>query len=248
MKTKQIVSFLAVTAVALAIHAAEPLATVADAVKALKDKANYSWSTTSEMANSQFPAMTTKGQTEKEGFTFLSSEGPNGEIQAVKKGTNGVVKTDDGWQTAAELRAAGGQGGGPGRGFSGRLLNAAAPADDAEELLKGVTELKAGDDGLFTGDLTEQAAKDRASFFGRRRGGQGGQGGGGFTPPEPKDAKGSVKFWVKDGVLSKLELHTTAKITFQGEERDIDRTTTTSISDIGSTKVEVPDDAKKKLP
>jgi hypothetical protein len=243
MNTKQIVSLLAVTALALSVRAAEPQATVADAVKALKDKANYSWSTTSEMANSQFPAMTTKAKTEKDGFTFLSSEGPNGEIQAVKKGTNGVVKTDDGWQTAAELRA-GGQGG-PGRGFSGRLLTSLAPAEDAEELLKGVKELKAGDDGIFTADLTEQAAKDRASFLGRRRGGQGG---GGSTPPEPKDAKGSVKFWVKDGVLTKLELKTSAKITFQGEERDMDRTSTTSISDIGSTKVEVPEDAKKKLP
>jgi len=243
MNTKQIVSMLAMSVLALSVRAADPQASVADAVKALKSKASYSWSTTSEMANSQFPAMTTKGKTEKDGFTFITSEGRNGEIQAAKKGTNGVVKTDDGWQTAAELQS-GGQGG-PGRGFSGRLLTALAPAEDAEELLKGVKELKAGDDGLFTGDLTEQAAKDRASFFGRRRPGQGGAG---ITPPEPKDAKGSVKFWVKEGVLTKLEVKTSAKITFQEEERDMDRTATTSISDIGSTKVEVPEDAKKKLP
>ena len=242
MKTKQIVSLLAMTALALSVRAAEPQATVADAITALKNKANYTWSTTSEMANSQFPAMTTKGKTEKDGFTFITSEGRNGEIQAIKKGTNGVVKTDDGWQTSAELQS--GEQGGPGRGFSARLLTALAPAEDAEELLKGVKELKAGDDGLFTADLTEQAAKDRASFFGRRRPGQGGAG---FTPPEPKDAKGSVKFWVKDGVLIKLEVKTSAKITFQEEERDMDRTATTSITDIGSTKVEVPEDAKKKL-
>ncbi len=179
MKTKQIILLLAVTALALSVRAAEPRATVADAVKALKDKANYSWSTTSEMANSQFPAMTTTSKTEKDGFTLITSEGPNGEIQAVKKGTNGVVKTEDGWQSAAELQT--GSQGGPGRGFSGRLLTMLAPAEDAEDLLKGVKELKAGDGGLFSGDLTEQAAKDRASFFGHRRGRQGGNG---FTLPE----------------------------------------------------------------
>lgn len=126
----------------------------------------------------------------------------------------------------------------------GRLLNAPAPADQAAELLKGCKEVKAGEGGLFSADLTEQAAKDNAGFLGRRRAGQGG---GGFTPPEPKDAKGSVKFWVKDGVLTKYELKTSAKITFREEERDIDRTTTTELSNIGSTKVEAPEEAKKKL-
>ena len=48
-------------------------------------------------------------------------------------------------------------------------------------------------------------------------------------------------------MLTKYELKTFAKITFQDEERDIDRTTTTEITDVGSTKVEVPEDAKKKL-
>ena len=52
---------------------------------------------------------------------------------------------------------------------------------------------------------------------------------------------------LKDGALTKYELKTSAKITFQGEERDMDRTRTTEISNIGSTKVEVPEDAKKKL-
>lgn len=32
-----------------------------------------------------------------------------------------------------------------------------------------------------------------------------------------------------------------------GEDREIDRTTTTEIKDVGSTKVQVPDAAKKKL-
>ena len=36
-------------------------------------------------------------------------------------------------------------------------------------------------------------------------------------------------------------------MSFNGNDVDIDRTTTVAIKDIGTTKVEVPDDAKKKL-
>lgn len=245
MKTRNIIMLCALTALVLPARAAEPQETVGGAIKALAAKGNYSWSTTSEMANSQFPATTTKGKTEKDGFTFLTSEGRNGEIQAVKKGDKGVLKTDEGWKTAEELRQASQ---GQGRGGFGRtrLLTAPAPATEAEELLKGAKELKAGEDGVYSSALTEQAAKDLAGFFGRR-GGRGGQGGQGNTRPEPKDAKGTVKFWVKDGVLVKMELKTSAKITIREEEREIDRITTTEISDVGSTKVEVPEDAKKLL-
>jgi hypothetical protein len=246
MKIKNLMALLAAAGLAWSARAAETNATLSAAVQALTDSTNYSWSTTSEMANSPFPAMTTKGKTEQAGFTLFSAEGPNGEIQAVKKGGKGVIKTEDGWQTAEEFRQNNQGGPGPGRGFAGRLLSAPTPAEDAGELLKGIVNIKAGADGVFSADLTEQAAKDEAGFFGRR--GRSGQGApGGFTPPEPKDAKGTVKFWVKNGVLSKIELNTSAKITFQDEDHDMDRTTTTEISDVDSTKLDVPAEAKNKL-
>jgi hypothetical protein len=62
-----------------------------------------------------------------------------------------------------------------------------------------------------------------------------------------QNAKIALKMWVKDGVLNKITTHVTGTINFNGEDRDIDRTTTVEISDIGSTKVELPDEAKKKL-
>jgi molybdopterin/thiamine biosynthesis adenylyltransferase len=39
----------------------------------------------------------------------------------------------------------------------------------------------------------------------------------------------------------------TAKVNFNGNDRDVDRTTTVEIKDVGTTKVEVPADALKKL-
>ena len=36
-------------------------------------------------------------------------------------------------------------------------------------------------------------------------------------------------------------------MTFNGEDRDIDRTTTVEIKDVGTTKIDVPEAAKTKL-
>ena len=74
--------------------------------------------------------------------------------------------------------------------------------------------------------------------FGGRRAGK---------APEPKNAKGSVKFWIKDGALTKYELKLSGTVNFNGDDRDIERTTTVEIKDVGATKFEVPDDARKKL-
>ena len=72
-------------------------------------------------------------------------------------------------------------------------------------------------------------------------------GGRAATLPSRAGAKGSAKFWLKDGALSKYEFKAKGKMTFNGEEREIDRTTTVEIKDVGSAKVSVPEAAKKKI-
>ena len=96
-------------------------------------------------------------------------------------------------------------------------------------------EIKKEDD-VYSGDLTEDGAKARLNFGGRR--------GGGATI---NDAKGSVKFWVKDGVLTKYEYKVQGKVEFNGNERDVDRTTTVEIKDVGTTNLTLPPEVKKKL-
>ena len=86
--------------------------------------------------------------------------------------------------------------------------------------------------------MTEEGVKQLVARGPRRPGAE---------PPEVSDAKGSVKFWVKEGVLSKYEYKVQGKMSFNGNDVEINRTTTVSIKDAGSTKVEVPDEAKKKL-
>ena len=47
--------------------------------------------------------------------------------------------------------------------------------------------------------------------------------------------------------LAKYEFKVSGKVTFNGNDRDVERTTTVEIKDIGSTRVDVPEAAKKKL-
>jgi hypothetical protein len=146
-----------------------------------------------------------------------------------------VVKTPDGWQTAEDL-AADQDRQNPARGAARQLQNFKTPAVQAADLAEQAKELKKDGDAV-AGDLTEAGAKSLLSFGGR----------GGGNGPEISGAKGSVKFWVKDGVLAKYQFKVQGSVSWNGNDREVDRTTTVEIKDVGTTKIEVPEDAKKKL-
>jgi len=117
------------------------------------------------------------------------------------------------------------------------------PASDALELAGRVKDLKKEGDA-YSAALTADAIKQMFNFGGRRPGGDAGGTGG----PDTSGLKGTAKFWVKDGVLSKYETRIEGKITGRNnQEREINRATVTEIQEIGSTKIEVPAEAKKKL-
>jgi hypothetical protein len=70
---------------------------------------------------------------------------------------------------------------------------------------------------------------------------------GGQAPPIT-NAKGSVKFWIKDGVITKYQTKVSGTTKNRdGDDMDIDRTTTVEIKDIGATKITVPDEVKTKM-
>jgi hypothetical protein len=57
-----------------------------------------------------------------------------------------------------------------------------------------------------------------------------------------------VKFWITDGKLVKYQVHITGTVSRNGNDRDVDRTTTTVIKEVGTTKIAVADEVKKILP
>ena len=228
------------------LMAADPKDDVTSAVKSLADTGNYSWTQTTENANGGgFGNGTSEGKT-KDGLIYTTRTFNDNTIEIVVKGTNSAMNNNgDGWQTAEEMAAANGGGGGGGFRGGGFARFVRAPATSATDVLKDVKDIKQDGDA-YVAELTEDGAKSLASPFGR--GGRRGAGGGGFTPPEVTDAKGTVKFWIKDGKLSRYQFKVTGKTTNRdGDPVDLDRTTTVEIKDIGTTKITVPDDVLKKI-
>ena len=237
--------------------AADSKDTVTAAAKKLADGGNYTWKQTVDAGEGGFGGGVTQGKTaagltwtQTPGFAFGGGDAPP-PTERLYQGTNSATKNADGkWETAAEIAAAaaangdgGGFGGGRGGGFFGRGA-LVLPTATITDLLAGVKDLK-DDNGALVGDLTEDAAKANVFPGGRGRGRGRGPGGGG--PPEPTDAKGSVKIWIKDGALVKYELKNSGKMSFGGNDIDINRTTTVEFGDVGSTKVDAPADLVKKL-
>jgi hypothetical protein len=211
------------------------------AAAALGSAANYTWQTTVDMgANSPFQPGPTDGKTEKDGYTTVSMSFGDNTSMIVLKGTNAAVQSpDNGWQTVAEATQGGGGGGGfnPGMFAVRQAQNLKLPAVEALNLAGLAGDLKVDGDKI-TGALTEDGAKSQLSFGGRGRGG---------PAPTVANPKGTVTFWVANGKLTKYSFHVTGTMNRGDQDMEIDRTTTVTIKDVGTTKVEVPDDAKKKL-
>ena len=228
------------------------------AFQKLSDSANYSWSADTENANGPgFGAGTTEGQTEKDGFTHYTIPTRDGTTDVYTKGDKAAIKTDSGWQLASEILANADQngGGGGGGGFdpnvfmARRVQTMKPPAEQAISEIGNLTNIQSTADG-FSADFTQDGAKQLLTF-GRRRPANADNnnngGGNNFPTPDISNAKADLKVTVKDGVVTQTVLHVSGTVSFNGNDRDIDRTTTTTFKDVGSTTVTVPDDAKAKL-
>jgi hypothetical protein len=206
---------------------------VTAAAKQLGDQTNYTWTATMVVPDdAPFKPGPTQGKTEKAGFTTVSLSFFDNQIQGVLKGNQAAVKGEDGsWKNLEELEKEEG----PGRFLAAVLRNTKRPADEAAEIAGFASELKRDGD-TYVSDLTEPGAKALQTF--KMPGGE---------SMAVNEAKGSAKFWIKDGALTKYEFKLKGKLKFGDNEFPNDRTTTVEIKDLNKTKMEVPEAAKKKL-
>jgi hypothetical protein len=215
-----------------------PAGQVSDAAAKLKATPNYSWTVTTVAGpDAPFTPPPVKGQTDS-GFARFTTQFGDNITEAVLKGEKVAFKGEDGWELAV-----GGGGFGP-EMFALNLSRNGTPGDEAAIILKGVKELKALDGGALGGDLNTDAATDLMTFGPRHKAKSSDDA---PTFPAPKGVKGSAKFWVKDGALVKYQTHLTGTVSFNGDDTALDFTKTTEIQDIGTTKMDVSDEAKKKL-
>ena len=225
MKITALFSSISLATVSLLAADTAPKDEVLAAAKKLGDKPNYAWKTTTVVPESaQFKPGPSEGKTSKDGITFVTLSFGDNTTQIYLKGDKAVANPDGNWQTLGELEGDEG----PGRFLAFIIRNFKAPVAQAEELANAAKELKKDGDA-FASELTEEGAKKQFRW-------------GNTTNP-----KGSVKFWVKEGQLAKLQFKLTGKVDFNGNEIDVDRDTTVEIKDVSTTKIEVPEAAMKKL-
>jgi hypothetical protein len=228
MKTLSFV--FSILVLSLSAATADPKSEVSDAIKKLARESGYGWTYTpktegSESARRQGPM---EGKTEKEGLSYLKGEAGDITIEIAFKGEKMIVNYNGDWLSTAEI--------GENNRTVQRLKALKRPTDEAEYLLGKSTALKKESDGVYSSEMDAAAAKEMFALLGKRA-------------AEAPAAKGLVKFWVKDGQLAKYEFIVRGKITTGEEKREVDlsRTTTVQIKEVGSTKVSLPEDAKKKL-
>lgn len=251
---------------------ADPKEEVQAAVKKLADGANYTWVTTTTDSESLSGA--TDGMTDKDGTTTYSAVQLQRISPAVEQGGKLVVKMDDGkWKSMAEVALVAAEARSAAAAARAAAATAATQEFVAEEVpryepylynslqrlslppveMKEIADRlkevkKAG--AVFTADLPTELV---ANLLMNRRPGAVPETAPASGPatrfrrPEPKDAKGTATFTLKDGVVVKYEVHISGTFVYSSDERSTDRTNTIEFSDIGTTKVNVPAEAKAKL-
>lgn len=202
------------------------------AAKKLAGESSYSWETTVVVPpDSRFKPGPTEGKTASD-LTYVKMSFRNNTTEIYMQGTNAAVTNPDGgWRSLADLA---GDDQGPGRFMVGMIKNFKTPAAQVSDIVADCKDLEETN-GAYASDLTPDGAKKLLQF---RRGGT----------AQVNNPSGTAMFWVKDGELTKFEYHVKGTVTFNDNDMQVDRDTTVSFSDIGSTKIEVPDDAKKLLP
>ena len=206
-----------------------------DATKQFTDKPNYSWTaTTREADGSPGRIGPIEGKAAKSGLTYLSFAVGGVDVEVFMDGQKGAAKATEGWQTFDEIAQTSST-----AAAIVRLLRIyQAPGVESAALSQKLKDVKEAE-GVISGDLKEDAAKELLARGARRREGQ--------DAPRIDNPKGAVKFWIQNGALTKYEINVQGKVTAGDRESDVNRTTTIQIKDAGSTRLEVPAEAKQKL-
>ena len=226
-----------VPAVAMAAGAKDELK---GAVTKLADSPNYSWTTKVEGG---FSAGAGGGKTEKDGPTSLAVVFGDDTYQVIINGDKAAAKGIGGWASLAELERDAEE---DGNGFSverihlghdPKLQDPGGPGQGFMRRTRRRAETGRGLHGRSQARDNEEIAERPAASPATAKG----------TQVDVTEPKGSVSFWIRDGALAKMEVHLQGVVTFNGKERRIDRTTTTVITGVGSTKVLVPEECREKL-
>jgi putative heme-binding domain-containing protein len=216
---------------------------VAAAVQKLADQSSYGWNAKVE-AQGSGPfgggGGATIGQCDKNGYVHVAMPLFDGSVEFVTKAGKSAILFEENWQTPQQAAARGDRQGGP-------FNPAAMPADfklppaQLQELFARATDFRREGETVKA-TLGTEVVSDLLNLdpVGRPRRPRG-------RPSDApiKEPKGSVTIWIKDGAIRKYAVALSGRREFNGNAVRLDRVTTTTITGIGTTKVELPPDAKE---
>jgi len=134
-------------------------------------------------------------------------------------------------------RPPGGDSAGPEPAYSNLQDTLSRPHEEVAIIVAGATDLKVEGE-VIRGTLSPTAAALLLVHPGQKN----------LTPLH---ASGTVRLWIKDGALQKYETRLEGRLAVEGgwgrREVEVQQTATTTLSAVGTTKVEVPPEAQKKL-
>ena len=163
--------------------------------------------------------------------TFLTGEVMGQEVEMYKEGDTIVGLNDEGdWEASPTM--------GMGGGASG-MMN--APHQELGKLdgkLDDVKKLKERDDldgkpcDVYTGTLSSDNAQEML--------------GNPAMAMMDADISGTIKLWVaKSGIILKIALNIDIAMDFQGNEMEMTVVRTTTLSKLGKTKIDIPDEVRE---
>ncbi len=209
------------------------------------DTRNYSW--TCYVPSTGRALVVREGKANKDGFsmvTFVDPQSPmmrqiarlnDGTVIAFFRGEgNFVFQTSDGWKTGEELPPLGLRRRGA-KGGADYWLSVPSPHEELEIIVGSYQDMKLVD-GALQGSLSDDGARQLL----------------GSSKTPAVTATGSFKLWVEDGVLTKYLVDLTGTIMTgapgaDAESTPLRRLMLTEIKDVGKTKLDVPDEVRRKL-
>jgi len=218
-----------------------------DAARKLGEQSSYTWtSTTRKLVDGKDAAPDkvapiSEGRIEKAGATYLIlAKGTPKSVEVAIRESKVAVKTPDGWKSLNDFAPAD-----PASNKKPDKLAVLAksyerftsPSSEVVSLVEGMKEMKGEGDGLYSGQATEDARKAYLVRTAKP----------GAAPKELMEPKLTLRCWVKDGMLVKYEVALESKKLKKDVVTVNATVTTVELREIGSTKAELPEEARKKL-
>jgi hypothetical protein len=208
---------------------------LAQAAQSLASKNNYTWITTFE--GGQLPNATLRAMVDASGVIYCSVRFEEADVDVVIKGDQRFVKTEKGWKSAASLLPSGEGSGQPEPAVMAAIFSKTIrpPAVEIKSLAGMLPTVETNPTGGIDAKMTEDSIKVLPILLPTA------------TEPRLEKLEGVAQFFLKDHLVNRYAIKYSGLIKGPFGELDLRRTNTTVISEIGSTRVDLPAEVQKLL-